>query len=65
MLAVEKYTSRLFQRSHKIRPKSQRPDNSTDALKVIAHRATVENFFRTIKARKSFVHLIKKLQHVK
>lgn len=40
MLAVEKYTSKLFQRSHKNRPNSHRPESSTLALNVIAHRAT-------------------------
>ena len=40
MLAVEKYTSKLFQRSHRNRPNNHRPESSTLALNVIAHRAT-------------------------
>lgn len=40
MLAVEKYTSKLFQTSHMKRPKSHFPDNSTDALNVMAQSAT-------------------------
>lgn len=40
MLAVEKYTSRLLYTLHMNVPNSQRPDSSTEALNVIAHRAT-------------------------
>lgn len=41
ILAVEKYTSKLFQTSHMNRPNSHFPaDNSTEALNVIAQNAT-------------------------
>lgn len=40
MLAVEKYTSKLFHTSHMNGPNSHFPDNSTDALNVIAQSAT-------------------------
>lgn len=40
MLAVEKNTSELFHKSHIMGPNNQCPDNSTDALNVIAHSAT-------------------------
>jgi hypothetical protein len=40
MLAVEKYTSKLFHTSHMNGPNNHFPDNSTDALNVIAHNAT-------------------------
>lgn len=50
MLAVEKYTSRLFQRSHAKRPNNHFPsDSSTDALNVIAHRATVSDTQKMVK----------------
>lgn len=40
MLAVEKYTSRLFHTSHMKAPKSHVPKISTDALNVMAQSAT-------------------------
>lgn len=40
MLVVEKYTSKLFHRSHMVEPNSHLPENSTDALNDIAHNAT-------------------------
>lgn len=40
ILAVEKYTSRLFHTLHMKAPKSHFPDSSTDALNVMAQRAT-------------------------
>jgi hypothetical protein len=40
ILAVEKYTSKLFHTLHMNRPNNHSPDNSTEALKVIAHNAT-------------------------
>jgi len=40
MLAVEKYTSKLFHMSHMRDPNIHLPDISTDALKVMAQRAT-------------------------
>lgn len=40
MLAVEKSTSQLFQKSHTTMLKSHRPEITTEALKVIANNAT-------------------------
>lgn len=40
ILAVEKYTSKLFHTSHMVEPSIHLPDISTDALNVIAQRAT-------------------------
>lgn len=40
MLAVEKYTSKLFHISHIMEPNIHLPEISTEALKVMAQRAT-------------------------
>lgn len=40
ILVVEKYTSKLFHKSHIVDPNNHLPENSTDALNDIAHNAT-------------------------
>lgn len=40
MLVVEKYTSKLFHKSHIVDPNTHFPRNSTEALNDIAHNAT-------------------------